>query len=144
MLEQKDYKKLEKLFDQRGRQLFKEEGRKLFEQEGKKLFEQEGKKLEDRIITQVGEMIEQNISPILCDHTNRLDKLEKKINNLPDKLYLSDKFADLQANVTSRQRKEDEKVNLLISFLKKRKVLVDREVEILEAIEVFPNPQKIS
>ena len=67
MLEQKDYKKLEKLFDQRGRQLFKEEGRKLFEQEGKKL--------EDRIITQVGEMIEQNISPILCDHTNRLDKL---------------------------------------------------------------------
>jgi len=50
----------------------------------------------------------------------------------------------LQANVTSRQRKEDEKVNLLISFLKKRKVLVDREVEILEAIEVFPNPQKIS
>ena len=148
MLEQKDFKQIKKIFSENGKQLEKRLDQK-FSENGKQLekrldqkFSEHGRQLEKRLVAKIGEVIEDNLMPVLDDHGKRLDRLEKKINNLPDKLYLSDKLADLQANTTARQRKEDEKVNLLIDFLKKRKVLKNNEVDLLEEIEVFPKLQK--
>lgn len=54
------------------------------------------------------------------------------------KSYLDDKLADLEGGVVTRQRKEDHKVNLLIEFLKKKKILGKSELKMLREIQVFP------
>lgn len=60
------------------------------------------------------------------------------------KSYLDDKLADLEGSVIVRQRKEDRKVNLLIDFLKKKKILGKQEVKMLQEFQVFPAaPRKI-
>lgn len=82
------------------------------------------------IIEAVGEMIEQNVLPA--------------INNLPDKAYLDDKIADLEGTTVVRQRKEDQKVNLLIEFLQKKQVLGEQEVRQLREFHVFPAPPALA
>src|SRR3989338_3397918 len=51
------------------------------------------------------------------------------------KSYLDDKLADLEGTVIVRQRKEDHKVNLLIEFLKKKKILGKTELKMLKEIQ---------
>lgn len=173
MLEQKDYKKIKELFDEQGKKLetrivhqldkklntqkttleskIVAQGKELESKitiQGKELkkrlddklnkkFNKQTQILEKRIITHVGEMVEQSVLPAI-------DKLSKKIDRQLDKLYLSDKLADLQSNVSIRQKKKDEKVNLLIKFLKIRKVLTRSQVETLEAFEVFSRTSVVS
>jgi len=93
MLEEKDYNKIGEIV----------------EEKVEKTFDDRTNKLEERIVLQVGEVIEDNILPVL-------DNLDKKIDTLPDKAYLDDKLADLEGVTVVRQRKEDQKVNLLIKF----------------------------
>ena len=85
---------------------------------------------EDRIILAVGEMIEQNVLSLIV--------------NLPDKAYLDDKLADLEGATVVRQRKEDQKVNLLIEFLQKKQVLGVQEVRQLNEFQVFPSPPAVA
>ncbi|MEK7580580.1 MAG: hypothetical protein AAB465_03165, partial [Patescibacteria group bacterium] len=54
------------------------------------------------------------------------------------KSYLDDKLADLEGSVIVRQRKEDKKMNLLVEFLQKKKILEKEEVKALKEIRVFP------
>jgi len=70
----------------------------------------------------------------------RFDNLEGKVVNLPDKAFLADKLADLEGSVIVRQKKEDEKVNLLIKILHKQAILRDEDIKSLEQIQVFPRP----
>ncbi|MEW6408211.1 MAG: hypothetical protein AB1465_06005 [Patescibacteria group bacterium] len=55
------------------------------------------------------------------------------------KTFLEDKLADLEGNVVLRQRKEDKKVNMIIEFLKKKKILTSAETRMLQEIKVFPS-----
>lgn len=103
----------------------------------KELFHEESTKLENNLVVKIGEVIEDNILPALEE------MLDSKLANLPDKGYLSDKLADLEGTLVVRQRKEDKKVNLLIEFLKNRKILSDNEVDMLQNIQVFPVIPKI-
>lgn len=123
MLEQQDYQQL--------KQIVNEESRKVFQAEGKKLFDEEGKKLEDRIIIKVGEMINDNVLPIL-------DELRADLYRLPDKSFISDRLIDLKGDTIVHQKKEDDKLNLLIKFLKDKKNLLKSEVEMLESFKIFP------
>lgn len=75
------------------------------------------------IITSVGEMIEENVLP--------------QIASLPNKAFITDKMADLEGSVIARQRKGDQKINLLIEFLQSKKVLADNEVKMLKTFELF-------
>jgi predicted nuclease with TOPRIM domain len=70
----------------------------------------------------------------------RFDNLEGSVANLPDKAFLTDKLADLEGSVIVRQKKEDEKGNLLIKILHKQAILRDEEIKSLEQIQVFPRP----
>lgn len=121
MLEEKDYQTI--------KQLFHEESEKLFTKE-------EGAKLENNLAVKIGEVIENNVLPALEE------MIDNKLINLPDKAYLTDKLADLEGVVAVRQKKEDKKVNLLIEFLKDKKILLDTEVSMLHEIQVFPNISK--
>ena len=66
---------------------------------------------------------------------NQLNKIEASMVTKP---YLDDKLAELEGSVIVRQRKEDQKVNLLIDLLRKKSVLQDTDVRSLNDIEVFP------
>jgi len=57
------------------------------------------------------------------------------------KSYLDDKLADLEGGVISKLRKEDEKVNRIISLLKKHKVVPSAELEDLDNLQIFPKIQ---
>lgn len=98
-----------------------------------------------KIGEEVGKVIEQNISPMFerLDERvtildDRLSNLEKTVANLPTKAYLDDKFADIEGVMVVRLRKEDQKMNLLISFLAEKNVLGKREIEELKKLQVFP------
>ena len=56
---------------------------------------------------------------------NQLNKIEASMVTKP---YLDDKLAELEGSVIVRQRKEDQKVNLLIDLLRKKSVLQDTDV----------------
>lgn len=104
-------------------------------------------KTESNVVIKVGEVIEQNVLPAIdaVDKSlnDRIDSLGKRVANLPDKAYIDDKFADLEGTTVVRQRKEDQKVNLLIEILRQKDVLADQEVDMLSEIEVFPRPPKV-
>lgn len=95
---------------------------------------------EDRIITAVGEMLEQNVLPILDKMDVRMDDMQKTIANLPDKAYLDHKLADAKGEIVIREKKQDHKVNLLIEMQHRKRLLEDEEVRQLNAIQVFPSP----
>jgi len=59
----------------------------------------------------------------------------------PTSDYLTAKLADLKGDLVVLARKQDEKTNLLIEMLARKKVLGSSEVDALRAIEVFPVPR---
>ena len=105
---------------------------------------------EDRIIVAVGEMIEQNVIPVMDKMDGRMDKMDGKLDdmrktiaNLPDKAYLDAKLADREGTTVVRQKTQNQKVNLTIDFLGKKKVFGEQEMQQLNAIHVFPSPPAV-
>lgn len=80
---------------------------------------------EERIIGAVGEMIEQNVLPLIA--------------NLPDKAYLDEKLGNSEGKIIAREKKMDYKVNRLVEIQHTRKLLSDEEVGELNAIQIFPS-----
>jgi hypothetical protein len=100
-----------------------------------------------RIGLEMCQVINENVLPVIEKLDERIEGLEKKFDeldgkvaNLPDKAFLTNKLADLEGSVIVRQKKEDEKVNLLVKLLHKRAILHDEDIKFLEQIHVFPNP----
>ena len=127
MLEKKDFEKIGKVM-----------GEKIFSIE-KNLKEEIKKEVEDlAVMTKKG----------FDEVGKRFDKMDKEVvkirATMVTKSYLDDKMADLRGDTVAIQRKEDEKLNRLIEFLHKKKILAPHEVESLEEIRVFPLPPKIS
>lgn len=79
-----------------------------------------------------------NLEPAFDSTHERIDKLDKKVDQLPTKSYLDDKFADLEGELIKKLRKEDEKVNRLAEILKEKKVLSDGDIAELQRLQVFP------
>ena len=52
--------------------------------------------------------------------------------------YLDEKMSDLRGDLTILTRKEDQKVKRLVEILKKRKLISDKEVKEIMAMEPFP------
>lgn len=71
---------------------------------------------------------------------DQVNSLQKTVNNLPDKDFLSNKLADLEGVVVTRQRKQDNKTNRILEALEKFDVLPKEEIEQIRAIHVFPPP----
>ncbi len=65
--------------------------------------------------------------------------LEKTVANLPDKAYLSDKLADIEGPMVSRTRKQEERFNLLVEFLKSGRALSQDQAQRLAQFEIFPH-----
>jgi predicted nucleic acid-binding Zn-ribbon protein len=121
--------------------------------------------LENKDLQKVGEelgkVIEHNVTPVLDQIIGRMDKVEGKMDKIESRMdkiesrmgriesqmvtkeYLDDKLADLEGSVIVRQRKEDQKVNLLINILKDRKVIKDLDIKRLKEIKVFPSPEDL-
>lgn len=95
----------------------------------------------------MGEVIEDNINPQFERIDNqfkgvyqRLDRIEA---TMVTKSYLDDKLADSEGGLTVKLRKEDNKVNRLVSILKGKKVLARTDVKSLREIQVFPSIQRM-
>jgi uncharacterized protein YydD (DUF2326 family) len=84
---------------------------------------------------ELGKVIEQNITPTLDELHRELTEVK---GQMVTKSYLDDKLAELEGAVIVRQRKEDQKVNLLIELLRNKSVLQETDVKQLQDIQVFP------
>lgn len=132
MLDQNDIKQIGTVIDER---LQKAESR----------IDDRFKKAEDRIIerttiavvTQVGEFIEQNILPAI--DTLIEEKLTDKLRPLPDRDFITRQTSEVKGTIVAQLRKEDEKVNLLIKFLKEKNILNDDQQKALRELQVFPS-----
>ena len=84
---------------------------------------------EDRIIGAIGEMIEENVLPLIA--------------NLPDKAYLDEKLGNSEGHIIVREKKMDQKANLTIEFLRQKQVFGEQEMQQLKTIQVFPSPPAV-
>ena len=100
---------------------------------------------------ELSKVIEHNITPQFQGVNERLDKVESRLDGVENRLngvesqmvtktYLDDKLADLEGGTVARQRKEDQKVNLLIQILENKKVLEETDVKQLQEFQIFPTP----
>lgn len=124
----------------------------LDEQDIKKIGEEVGKVIEDNINPRFDALENQmggiegrmgGIEVRVGGIEGRMDMLEKTISNLPTKAYLDDKLADLEGGVIVRQRKEDERARLMISFLEQNKLLSDAQIAELRQFQIFVAPPKV-
>lgn len=104
-----------------------------------------------KIGEEVGKVIEDNITPALDKIHERLDKMEgsmtdlrKTVANLPDKAYLDEKIANFSGEVVVREKKQEQKVNLLIDALDEQHVLRPDTIKTIKAIQVFPPPPQVA
>ena len=111
----------------------------------KENIEESNKKLTHEIVLQVGEMIEQNVLPQidklssdLAEAKSDLTDVKKIITTLPNRDDLSRGLADVKGVVVAQLRREDEKVNLLIKFLREKNILTEEQWKTLSALQVFP------
>ena len=65
----------------------------------------------------------------------RFTKIESQ---MVTKDYLDEKMSDLRGDLTILTRKEDQKVKRLVEILKNRKLITDKEVKEIMAMEPFP------
>ena len=144
MLEPQDIKQLGDLIEEKIRPIVKAEVSSIVKAEVSSIVKTEIKASEDRIIVAVGEMLEQNVLPTIDILGVRLDDMQKTIANLPDKAYLDAKLADREGNTVLRQKTQNQKVNLTIDFLGKKKVFGEQEMRQLGAIQVFPLPPVVA
>ncbi len=100
-----------------------------------------------KIGEELGKVIEDNITPALDKIHERLDTMggqiediRKTIANLPDKDYFDDKLANLSGEVVVREKKQDQKVNLLIDAVDKQRIMPENIMAPIKAIHVFPSP----
>src|SRR3989338_4051390 len=61
-----------------------------------------------------------------------------EIAQLPTKSFLTDKLANLQGDLTTKLRKEDEKLNRLADILRQKNIISDRDIQELGNLVVFP------
>ena len=109
--------------------------------------------LEEKDIKQIGEemgkIIEDNINPQFESVYKQLDKISGRLDGVDGRLdrieatmvtksYLDDKLADLEGNLISKLRKEDEKVNRLIEILQNKSVLSSEDTKQFQEFQIFP------
>ena len=75
------------------------------------------------------------ISEFSAATDKRFTKIESE---MVTKDYLDEKMSDLQGDLTILTRKEDKKVKKLVEILKKRKLISNKEVKEIMAMEPFP------
>ena len=88
-----------------------------------------------QIREEFGSVIEDNLMPMFDELKSEIGEIKSQ---MVTKVYLDDKLADLEGVTVVRQRKEDQKVNLLIEMLKEKGTLTDEQTNQLKGIKVFP------
>ena len=136
MLEEKDFKKIGEVIDKRlDKRLVKTEGKI------RKELDQRAQKTEGKIRKEFGEVIEQNIAPVLDNMDKRLGKVEKGLKKvratMVTKDYFDDRLADLRGDIIILLRKEDRRIEYLIGKLREKNILDDKDVKKLESAQIF-------
>ena len=102
-----------------------------------------------KIGEEVGKIIEDNINPQFESVYGQLEKIGGRLDGVEGRLgrieatmvtksYLDDKLADLEGNLISKLRKEDEKVNRLIEVLKNKSLLTTEDIQQFKEFQIFP------
>ncbi|MCX6745491.1 MAG: hypothetical protein NTX00_00560 [Candidatus Parcubacteria bacterium] len=136
-MEEKDVKQIKEIVDQGFQKGFQQEFPNAFKQAFQLEF---------------GQIWDKNIAPAFDDVYQRFDGIENRFEGVETRLnriesqmvtksYLDDKLADLEGGVISKLRKEDEKVNRIISLLKKHKVVPQADLDDLDNLQIFPKIQ---
>ncbi len=109
------------------------------------LIKENNKELTKEIVLQVGEFITDRVLPQIDELADNLvevkkdlTEVKKTVTTLPDKDHLDRVAADVKGTIVAKLRTEDDKVNLLIKFLKESKVLTEEQWKALRALQVFP------
>ncbi|MAG11836.1 MAG: hypothetical protein CMI52_03445 [Parcubacteria group bacterium] len=109
------------------------------------LEEKDLNKIQGMMAETMGEVLSENVIPALDQLNTRVDSLEKKfddldkkVNRMPDRDYIDRAVAELKGSYTQKLRTEDQKVNLLIKFLKEKDVLGTEHIAQLKELQVFP------
>ncbi len=70
----------------------------------------------------------------------KVEALNTNVSTLPTKSYLDEKMGELKGSVIEKLRKEDAKVEFIISLMRSRKIITDADIEIIKReFEVFPS-----
>ena len=100
-----------------------------------------GEFITDRVLPQIDELADDlaEVKKDLSEVKNDLTEVKRTVTTLPDKDHLDRVAADLKGTIVAKLRTEDDKVNLLIKFLKESKVLTEDQWKALRALQVFPS-----
>ncbi|MBU4512495.1 hypothetical protein KKD19_04635, partial [Patescibacteria group bacterium] len=97
-------------------------------------FKSDIKTLRKDLVADINNLLENNIMPAL-------DQVDTDIARLPNKEYIDNKLFDLKGEIILLHRKEEERFDLLVSFLREAKVLSD--VQIKKLLE-YKSPFQLS
>lgn len=141
MLDQNDIKQIGTLLEGTEGKL-KEFVREEFKKNNKELT----KEIVGQVVVEVGEFITDRVLPQideladgLAEVKQELTEVKKTITTLPTKDDLDRVAADVKGTIVAKLRTEDDKVNLLIKFLKEGNVLTEEQWKALRAFHVFPS-----
>lgn len=106
-------------------------------------------KIADIVHKEMGEVIEDNLMPVLDHLLDRANKTEGRLSTLEDDLasiksqmvtkdYFDDKIEVFEMKLVGPMRRQDQKVNQLVGTLHKKSVLSNQEAQAIQSIEVFP------
>ena len=167
LLDEKLEEKLETQLDKRKlvseeslKSILAENNKKLVtKDELKTILEENNEKLVDRIAVEVGNVIEQNVTPTLDSLDERVTRIDERLmrvegqatgmderlmrveTQMVTKSFLADQLGVLKEDTVGKVRKEDGKVNAVIHALEEQDVLNQSAIRKLRAIEVFPTSQ---
>lgn len=89
------------------------------------------KEIVGQVVLEVGEFITDRVLP-------QIDEISTTITTLATKDDLTRGVTDIKGTLVAQLRTEDQKVNLLITFLKEKNVLNDQQWKALKELQVFP------
>ncbi|MBI3952817.1 MAG: hypothetical protein HY336_02575 [Candidatus Doudnabacteria bacterium] len=92
--------------------------------------------MEEKDLKQIGDLFNKAFGQIW--ESNLEPTLTQIQTQMVTKTFLTDKFADLQGDLVTKLRKEDEKVNRLADILRQKNLISDADLRDLGSLIVFP------
>ncbi|MEK7158199.1 MAG: hypothetical protein AAB733_01330 [Patescibacteria group bacterium] len=112
------------------------------------------KQISQLIYQNVGQIIEEHVNPQFDKVWEKFDSVDERFDSINDRLnrieatmvtkdYLDEKLANLRGDLIEIDRKEEQKINGLVSVLVHNKTVSPRQARSLDPFNVFPRlPQK--
>ncbi|GEM_PF-6974642 len=95
------------------------------------------KTITDSVVEAVGDMINDNILPQIQEVRDDLSELAKTVSQLPDKDFVTRLVNRANGDSIGRDRGLDSKIHASTNVLRKKQILNEKEVRVINSIKVF-------